>query len=299
MAKSYTVSSSYSRCCSKSADRGFTLAELLIVIAVVAVLVAISIPIFSSQLEKAREATDLANVRAAYAEVMSAAVQQDTSSSLCDSSLNSFIKSVKLKQKKDGWTTNVDKLVIGGIASSDTAHWIGEPKAEGQCTVSYSNIDNDVTLSWDGYSLKRGWQWNTSGGKLTINNTSYNTTTWPASAIPNLISAKNNNGQQIVVDQITDKYPAMKAWLDAGGGYEIGYFITDANGKTLYDSGGQKISADSASSFSISTDAIADGADVKIAIQFFKMKSGSDHDSGSVEMDEKSAQELLRIFSVQ
>ena len=33
------------------------------------VLVAISIPIFTSQLEKAREATDLANIRAAYSEL--------------------------------------------------------------------------------------------------------------------------------------------------------------------------------------------------------------------------------------
>ena len=38
---------------------GFTLAELLIVVAIIGVLVAISIPIFSSQLEKSREATDL------------------------------------------------------------------------------------------------------------------------------------------------------------------------------------------------------------------------------------------------
>ena len=45
-------------------DEGFTLAELLIVVAIIGVLVAISIPVFSSQLEKSREATDLANVRA-------------------------------------------------------------------------------------------------------------------------------------------------------------------------------------------------------------------------------------------
>lgn len=38
-------------------------------VAIIGVLVAISIPIFTSQLEKARDATDAANIRAAYAEV--------------------------------------------------------------------------------------------------------------------------------------------------------------------------------------------------------------------------------------
>ena len=40
-------------------------------------LVAISIPIFSSQLEKSREATDSANIRAAYAQAMTAALESD------------------------------------------------------------------------------------------------------------------------------------------------------------------------------------------------------------------------------
>ncbi len=56
----------------KNNNKGFTLAELLIVVAIIAVLVAIAIPIFASQLEKAKEATDLANVRSAYAEVVAA-----------------------------------------------------------------------------------------------------------------------------------------------------------------------------------------------------------------------------------
>ena len=50
-------------------NSGFTLAELLIVVAIIAVLVVISIPIFSSQLHKARVATDWANLRAYYAEI--------------------------------------------------------------------------------------------------------------------------------------------------------------------------------------------------------------------------------------
>ena len=54
----------------KRNQKGFTLAELLIVVAIIAVLVAIAIPIFNTQLEKSRQATDLANLRAAYAEAM-------------------------------------------------------------------------------------------------------------------------------------------------------------------------------------------------------------------------------------
>ena len=60
-------------------DRGFTLAELLIVVAIIGVLVAIAIPIFTSQLERSREAVDLSDVTSAYAEVMMAAITGDTS----------------------------------------------------------------------------------------------------------------------------------------------------------------------------------------------------------------------------
>ncbi len=49
----------------KTKDGGYTLAELLIVVAIVGILVAISIPIFSAKLEKSREAVDIANLRAA------------------------------------------------------------------------------------------------------------------------------------------------------------------------------------------------------------------------------------------
>ena len=45
--------------------RGFTLAELLIVVAIIAVLVAIAIPVFNKQIEKSREAYDIATMRQA------------------------------------------------------------------------------------------------------------------------------------------------------------------------------------------------------------------------------------------
>lgn len=42
---------------------GFTLIEMLIVVAIIAILVAVSIPLINSSLERAREATDAANER--------------------------------------------------------------------------------------------------------------------------------------------------------------------------------------------------------------------------------------------
>ena len=50
--------------------KGFTLVEMLVVVAIIAILVAISIPLVSQALEKARDATDQANERAAKAEVL-------------------------------------------------------------------------------------------------------------------------------------------------------------------------------------------------------------------------------------
>ena len=50
---------------SRQNRRGFTLAELLVVVAIIAVLTAVSIPIFTSQLEKSKIAANMANIKAA------------------------------------------------------------------------------------------------------------------------------------------------------------------------------------------------------------------------------------------
>ena len=56
---------------------GFTLAELLIVVAIIAVLVAVAIPIFSNQLEKSRRAVDMHTARTIES-VLSNAVNDGT-----------------------------------------------------------------------------------------------------------------------------------------------------------------------------------------------------------------------------
>ena len=50
-----------------SKNSGFTLVEMLIVVAIIAILVAVSIPLVTTSLDDAKEATDNANLRAAKA----------------------------------------------------------------------------------------------------------------------------------------------------------------------------------------------------------------------------------------
>lgn len=85
----------------KKTKKGFTLAELLVVVAIIAVLVAVAIPIFTSQLEKSREAVDAANIRAAYAEVLSNKVSGETDEKLIS-------KTVKLTQEKAEWQNSFE-----------------------------------------------------------------------------------------------------------------------------------------------------------------------------------------------
>ena len=126
----------------KQNKNGFTLMEMLIVIAIIAVLIAVAIPVFASQLEKAREATDLANVRSAYAQVSTEALLGDSEATV----------TVDLKQKQADWQS-VDPVNIGGIVhyknQGDTENWKGVAAPNGTCVVSYKE-DYGIILTWSG-----------------------------------------------------------------------------------------------------------------------------------------------------
>lgn len=122
--------------------KGFTMAELLIVVAIVAVLVAVSVPVFANQLEKARESTDLANVRSAYAELMT-----EVNNDVSGNSDTIYMRTVPLKQKEDDWQ-RTGTLNVGGVSQDDGEHWLGkEPKKGGVCEVSYT-AEKGVVLDW-------------------------------------------------------------------------------------------------------------------------------------------------------
>lgn len=114
-------------------EKGFTLAELLIVVAIIGVLVAISIPIFTGQLEKAREATDAANIRAAYAavstDVLLDSKEPDAANDVAYKD-GVYTATVTATQKEDNWQTlgktSNTEMEIGGQkvqAAKDGATW--------------------------------------------------------------------------------------------------------------------------------------------------------------------------------
>ena len=273
--------------------------EMLIVVAIIAILIGICLPLHAKYLERTREIADLANVRAAYSEVLIASMQEDET--LYDPIKQVYTKTVKLVQRKNGWSIDTEKLNIGGILESDTKHWKGKPKVDGYCVVTYNPKTDEVQIIWDGYySVYINYQWKEDAyGRISVSAGSYDSENWPASAVPEFIDAVNNSGQKVVVDQITDDYPNLKKWVNAGGGYEIGVFITDTEGRVLYDTGGQYLSDDTTREFGIATTAAADNENVKIALQFFKMRSSTNHGRGSVELTEAEARELEKIFSVE
>ena len=126
-------------------DKGFTLIELIVVIAILAILVGLLAPSYTKYVERSRESTDLANVRTAYDEMM-AAINLDGEDS------KNATQVVQLKQKIYDWQS-AETITIAGISHTvgdgDTKNWEGTPGADGQCVVSL-NDDNSVKFTWSG-----------------------------------------------------------------------------------------------------------------------------------------------------
>ena len=131
-------------------SKGFTLMEMLIVVAIIAVLVAIMIPTMTSALEKSREAADLANTRSAYAQLLVCGLTEEDPTSYSTANVTytrtgneneyTYTAVVKLTQKQADWKTAGAMTAVAGITAT------GEPSANGTATVTYTQATGAVTI---------------------------------------------------------------------------------------------------------------------------------------------------------
>lgn len=110
---------------------GFTLIEMLIVVAIIAILIAVSIPVVGGALEKAREATDAANERAAKAAAVIAYLTDDTFVTGSD-----YYYDAAAGELKPG-TTPADGKSYGQCSEH-----------EGKVIVVQVDADGNVKLGW-------------------------------------------------------------------------------------------------------------------------------------------------------
>jgi len=103
-----------------------------------AVLVAIAIPVFTSQLEKSREATDISNIRSAYAEAMA-----EYLSSGAD---DAYYSEVSLKQQLDGWQNKENNTLYTRINGEEKPVTIDDSIVGKDKTV-YVNVAADGTVT--------------------------------------------------------------------------------------------------------------------------------------------------------
>ena len=117
--------------------RGFTLAELLIVVAIIAVLVAIAIPVFTQQLEKSREATDIANVRSAYAILVT--------NYLADGTTGTY--NVTARQTIDDWQGTTGTLVLEQVSGESQFKFSAKTSGNSYTVSTGVDASGDLTIS--------------------------------------------------------------------------------------------------------------------------------------------------------
>lgn len=152
----------------KKKRKGFTLTELLIVVAIIAVLVAIGIPIFTSQLEKSREATDAANIRVQYAQVMAEAITVDGNVNIDGKDF----EKINLRQKQPDWQTETIPNSLGNFSVIEgipgTQAWVEyhadtetvyiKFEGESQNGDSDSNGENNILIDSSSWDSTSGWE---------------------------------------------------------------------------------------------------------------------------------------------
>ncbi|RKM56329.1 pilin [Butyrivibrio sp. X503] len=127
-------------------NKGFTLAELLIVVAIIAVLVAVAIPVFTAQLDKAKVATTVANIRAGFAEAQSRAMFGDYDEEYNNNEFAIYIDDVAIPLT-EAQLLKYRNDIEGQLAAAglDEVAWATLPTDTNLRTITYFGENSKVT----------------------------------------------------------------------------------------------------------------------------------------------------------
>ena len=137
----------------KKNEKGFTLMEMLIVVAIIAVLIAIAIPTFNASLNKARVATDEANIRSGYASTMAEVLTKELGEepTAADAKVTYWLKDDGSVEAAAAAPTgayackgnNTDGTAkIAGIALNNDGKW----SKGNNVSYTYTYADNSITI---------------------------------------------------------------------------------------------------------------------------------------------------------
>ena len=142
--------------------KGFTLMEMLIVVAIIAILVIIAIPTFNSALAKARAATDLANIRSGYAAQVEAMTEGIKGAGAGKNSVEYYLQKdgtvaatsgndyTCVGAAKNAGTT--DSTFVGGVVKAADINWekgnkikytVTENAQDGTISVAIATVKGD------------------------------------------------------------------------------------------------------------------------------------------------------------
>lgn len=208
--------------------RGFTLMEVLIAVAVIAVLVAIAVPLFSSNLEKAREATCSANRRSLQSLLSVSYVDGEDPDEVWASQSGSFVC-------PDGGTLSWSRDPTTGVVTV----W---------CSV-HNPTDSDALASLSGVF---------SASSLKMDGTWYSKGSDGAKALLSSLTAAQRSRLDEISDNWTIRYDTAKK------GVRIFFVAKDGTGETTglykYDSVRNQYQYSSTGSISSNGSVTGDGS---------------------------------------
>lgn len=127
---------------------GFTLVEMLIVVAIIAILIAVSIPFVNKNLEKSRNATDNANVRSAKAAAMIDFMSDDDSGVIATTGGTAYYNAASGNLEASNTTAikGYGKSTSSYVPEGSTLDTI--TKVQGAILKVVVDADGVATLTW-------------------------------------------------------------------------------------------------------------------------------------------------------